>query len=556
MNRLTALALVAAFWAAVYLPGLGSTEIKGEEGRRILPAIAMLETGHWLVPHIGGQPYLRKPPLVNWAIALSFKVTGIRNEWTARLPSALCVLVLGLVIAGVSGRGWLDVETSFIAALMAMTQFGLLAKAKFAGAEIEGIYAPLTGMAIVCWLAWQAQRRSPWLAWCVPGALLGLACLAKGPSLHLLYYYAIVLAVLWREKEMRQLAHPAHLAGLALCAAVFAAWAVPYFQSPEAATAAEVWKRQGLDRFTESDFNLTNYLTNIPRALGDLLPWVLLAPLAWRLRDTGVPPVRSGGLPAPHRRDASVALWAVAVCFVAVLLVPGTLPRYVLPLGAPIALLLACVAVQTMRQDWQRWLRFNQVLAAILFLTAITVGVAVSRFALPAPADFPAGKLARYSGEQLVALTLVIVAAATAGAAALDGVHRVRPIDLTVRTAMLIVSGCLLHAALALTWLRTCDDIRPVAAEIDATIPAGTPLVIHDPGYLPAIFYLRAPYRYAPRTEDIPADAAWVLARGGEREKLAEQRPDLRVVRTIGGEGKRELLLLQGADRTQKVPAP
>ena len=100
MNRLQACTLVLLLWAMIYLPGLGSTELKGEEGRRILPAVTMLETGNWLVPYVGSKPFLRKPPLVNWAIAGMFALTGARNEWTARLPSALCVLALGLTIVG------------------------------------------------------------------------------------------------------------------------------------------------------------------------------------------------------------------------------------------------------------------------------------------------------------------------------------------------------------------------------------------------------------------------------------------------------------------------
>jgi len=202
MNRLKACALVLLLWAAIYLPGLGSTEIKGEEGRRILPAITMLETGNWLVPYVGGKPFLRKPPLVNWAIAASFKLTGVRNEWTARIPSALCVLALALTIVGTSGAGWISVETALVAAVMAMTQFGLLAKARFAGAEIEGIYAPLSGIAVVCWLAWWSRGRSPWLVWLAPGAVLGLASLAKGPSFHLIFFYAITLTVLGSAKTL------------------------------------------------------------------------------------------------------------------------------------------------------------------------------------------------------------------------------------------------------------------------------------------------------------------------------------------------------------------
>src|SRR3954462_13625080 len=110
MSRAASFCLVIACWVAIYLPGLGSLELKGEEGRRILPAITMLETGNYLVPYVGGEPYLRKPPLVNWVIAGMFKLTGVRSEWTARLPSVLCVLALAMTLVAVAGRpGWLSV---------------------------------------------------------------------------------------------------------------------------------------------------------------------------------------------------------------------------------------------------------------------------------------------------------------------------------------------------------------------------------------------------------------------------------------------------------------
>src|SRR5436190_11843361 len=116
VTRLQTILVAIILWAMIYLPGLGSTEIHGEEGRRILPAIAMLETGNWLVPYVGGKPFLRKPPLVNWVIAASFRIIGVRNEWTARLPSALTVLTLGLTIVALgSGRGWMDADTALVA---------------------------------------------------------------------------------------------------------------------------------------------------------------------------------------------------------------------------------------------------------------------------------------------------------------------------------------------------------------------------------------------------------------------------------------------------------
>src|SRR4051794_3929308 len=191
MTRLRAALIYFAAWACVYLPGLGSTELKGEEGRRILPAVTMLDTGNWVVPYVGGKPFLRKPPLVNWAIALSLKLTGLRNEWGARLPSVLAVLALGLAIVALgTGRDWMNTETALTAALLALTPLAMLDKGRLA--EIEGIYVALSGVAIVTWLAFWTQRRSPWLLWLVPFVFIGLGGLAKAP-LHLLFFYAVVL---------------------------------------------------------------------------------------------------------------------------------------------------------------------------------------------------------------------------------------------------------------------------------------------------------------------------------------------------------------------------
>ena len=75
-SRAGNLLIVILLWAALYLPGLGSLAIKGEEGRRILPGMSMLETGNYLVPQVGGETYFRKPPLINWLVAASFKIFG------------------------------------------------------------------------------------------------------------------------------------------------------------------------------------------------------------------------------------------------------------------------------------------------------------------------------------------------------------------------------------------------------------------------------------------------------------------------------------------------
>jgi 4-amino-4-deoxy-L-arabinose transferase-like glycosyltransferase len=463
MTRAKAFLILLVLWAAIYLPGLGSTELKGEEGRRILPAVEMLNSGNWLVPYVGGKPFLRKPPLMNWLIALSFKATGLRNEWTARLPSALAVLAMGAAMIALSGAGWMKAETALAAALMAMTSFGLLAKARFAGAEIEGVYAPLFGIAITCWLAGRARGMSPWFVWLVPAIFLGLGALAKGP-LHLLFYYGIVVAVLWRKKKLRALLQPAHFASLALIGAIFAAWAIPYFQTEAASRASEVWKNQMVNRVTANQLVWKDYALNLPRGLADLLPWVLFAPLALGRRKAK----------GEKRKDEDGALHSLlplasasAALFIILLLIPGILPRYVLPLDIPLALVFAAVIEPTRFAKWP--------LRIAVALGVLSIGYAV--FVVP----------------------------------------------LIVRR----------------------DSLRPLAASIDAAVPPGAMLTLCDPGYQPAIFYLRTPYRYAPTLDDLEPGAACVLARGSARKDLAHKRSELAVTQTFRAKDGTEFLLLQ-----------
>src|SRR3979411_203235 len=222
-SRFGAVAVVLLVWALIYLPALGCLAIKGEEGRRILPAVRMLETGNYIVPQIGSEPYLRKPPLVNWLVAASFKLFGRRNEWTARLPSAICVLAVAMAFLTVA-RSSLRPDGSFIAAIIWLTNFGMIEKGRLI--EIEALYVSLFALAFICWLSWWEQERSPWLTWTVPWIFLGLGWLAKAP-IHVIFFYAIVIAVLWRSRELRKVCNLPHLFGIIIMMAIFAAWAIP-----------------------------------------------------------------------------------------------------------------------------------------------------------------------------------------------------------------------------------------------------------------------------------------------------------------------------------------
>src|SRR5437667_10958504 len=248
-SRLRALFVVLLVWAAIYLPALGSIAIKGEEGRRILLAIRMLDTGNYIVPQVGSNPYFRKPPMVSWLVAASFQFVGVRSEWTARLPSALAVLAVAIAFVTIA-RPSLGPRGSIVAALIWMTNIGIIEKGRLI--EIEALYVSLCCLAIIFWLSFWDQKKSPWLIWTPASVLLGIGLLAKGPT-DLVFFYAIVLAVLWHTKDWRLLFHHAHFVGLAIMLAIPDAWAISFLQRTTTEAAVDKWSAQFTGRLRGID---------------------------------------------------------------------------------------------------------------------------------------------------------------------------------------------------------------------------------------------------------------------------------------------------------------
>jgi len=359
-SRFGAVAVVLLVWALIYLPALGCLAIKGEEGRRILPAVRMLETGNYIVPQIGSNPYFRKPPLVNWLVAASFKIFGARNEWTARLPSALAVLAVAIAFVTVA-RASLGPRGSAIAALIWMTNIGMIEKGRLI--EIEALYVSLCGLAIIFWLSFWVQKKSPWLVWLPASVFLGLGLLAKGPT-HLVFFYAIVLAVLWHAKDWRLLLHPAHFAALVIMFGIGAAWAIPFLHSTTSQVAMDKWSGQFTGRLKGIDFKFWSWIQNIPRGLVYFLPWLLLFPF-----------LRFSKFADEAQQQLARALaWGIAVSFAAVNLVPGAVARYSMPVIVPASWLLAMAYVGN-ALEWPRsWKRSDRDWARII---AVFVGLGI-----------------------------------------------------------------------------------------------------------------------------------------------------------------------------------
>src|SRR6184192_4137087 len=370
-SRTRPIAVVVLMWGVIYLPALGSIAIKGEEGRRILPAIRMLETGNYIVPQVGSNPYYRKPPLVNWLVAASFRFFGMRNEWTARLPSALSVLAVAIAFVTVARAG-LGPGGSIIAALIWMTNIGMMEKGRLI--EIEALYVSLCGLAIIFWLSFFFQKKSPWLTWLPASVFLGLGLLAKGPT-HLLFFYGIVIAVLAYWKEWRVLVHPAHFVGLAVMIGVPTAWAIPFVHATTSQVAIDKWSGQYTGRLKAIDFKFSDWIQNIPRSLIYFLPWFLLFPFARfsKLQEQS------------EQRLARALSIGTVVPFLAVNLVPGGLARYSMPAIVPASWLLGMICAGNALQSPTRWMKDERVWAKIV-AAFVGLGLVIGAIGYPVTA--------------------------------------------------------------------------------------------------------------------------------------------------------------------------
>src|SRR5437773_10134249 len=115
----------------------------------------MLETGNYIVPQVGSNPYYRKPPLVNWLVAASFETFGVRNEWTARLPSVVSLLAVAIAFVIVA-RASLTPKGAMLAALIRMTNIGIIEKGRLI--EIDALYGSPSAVAIILWLSFFLRK--------------------------------------------------------------------------------------------------------------------------------------------------------------------------------------------------------------------------------------------------------------------------------------------------------------------------------------------------------------------------------------------------------------
>lgn len=127
----------------------------------------------WLHPTIAGAPYLNKPPLVHWLIALSYAIGGV-SEWTTRLPGAILTAASVPLLYGIGRELWPQRTPAIFAALIYLTFLPVVRHGRLA--MLDGTLLCFFLLMLLCLLR---TRRD--LRWGLgAGLAFGCLCLTKG----------------------------------------------------------------------------------------------------------------------------------------------------------------------------------------------------------------------------------------------------------------------------------------------------------------------------------------------------------------------------------------
>lgn len=371
------LLLLAALALLFYLPGIGSRDLwNPDEPRYGQVAREMLEGGSlesFVVPHLNGDLYTHKPPLLFWSIAAFSAPFGDVSEVTTRIPSLLAAVA---AILGVYRLGLLLFGRR--TALMAALIFGTCYKINWQGhvGQIDMLLAALVLWSVYFWtrgyLAARAEERPRhYLLYFV---FAGLATLAKGPVGLLPTLISILVFLALRDRPA--LREFPLWRGLALWAGVVLVWLGPALYWGGELYQREILFKQNVTRYVDPWHHHQPphyFLTVLPI---DFMPWSLLLPAAlvagWRL------------LRGEERKR-----WIFLIVWVLTTLIffsvsPAKRTVYILPLYPAVALLtalgldlLARRAAEMQPAMSRLWLRLPAV-----FLTLVVTLAAVAVFVI------------------------------------------------------------------------------------------------------------------------------------------------------------------------------
>jgi 4-amino-4-deoxy-L-arabinose transferase-like glycosyltransferase len=313
-----------------------------DETRYLSVAWEMWRNGDFLVPHLNGEAYAHKPPLLFWLMHAGWWVFGVNEIWPRLIAPLLSLACLYLVQrlatrlwpreTGIAARApWVLFGTFVWLIFYTLVQFDMLL-----------VFCTLLGM-----LGLSDAGRGRTSGWWLLSLAMGLGLLAKGPVILLHLLPAALLGPLWVSE--RQESWGRWYGALFLCvlggAAMVLAWAIPAaLEGGEKYRNAIFWG-QTANRVVNSFAHREPWWWYLPMLPVLLLPWSLW-PRLWK----------SAVRPGRIRRDPGMRFLASWILPTLVLfsLVSGKQIKYLLPLLPALALMIAWLLERSKGEEGRR----------------------------------------------------------------------------------------------------------------------------------------------------------------------------------------------------------
>ncbi|RPI10997.1 MAG: glycosyltransferase family 39 protein [Acidobacteriales bacterium] len=308
----------------------------------------MARSGDWVTPHLWGQPWFEKPPLLYWMIAAA-NMLDLGEELAPRLPVVLASIVF-LLLYYFLLRAEFGARVALFAAAMLGTSAAWVAFSQVAVTDM-----PMTvafSSAMLLGLRWLSSGDRRWLVGVA--FLLGLAVLAKG-----LVPLVLFLPLVWAgRRRLKDWLWP--LPWVVFLATVAPWYVLCYWRNGDAFLQEFFW-RHHFARFTSGEtLHPQPFWFYVPVLLAGLYPWIPMA----------LPLFRKSLYADPRRRFLLV--WAVfGLLFFSAS--AGKLPGYLLPLF-PALTALAALALDEIKNA--RWLL---VACCLLLLLLPTISATLPR---------------------------------------------------------------------------------------------------------------------------------------------------------------------------------
>jgi 4-amino-4-deoxy-L-arabinose transferase-like glycosyltransferase len=287
----------------------------------------MIRSGEWVVPHLNGEVFIDKPPMLFWLIAIPSSLYGSVTPLLAKWPSAFSAW-MGVIILFLWGkRIYGTTQPGLIAGGVLLSSYQYFFQARLA--KTDTLLCLFILLSLYCfYLGYDEIRRRRYLFYGLSFFSMGLGVLTKGPF-GLFSPFIIISTLLVKERRWRILISREFIFGYIILALTVLPWIFLFIS------------RVGLEQYIALIKGAQILTRKAPiyfyfiEIWGQFFPWSLLLPFLsfylWRQRNR-----------LWNSSESFFLIWFIFL-FILLTLFKYKASRYLLPALPPLALMIGGV---------------------------------------------------------------------------------------------------------------------------------------------------------------------------------------------------------------------